>query len=458
MACRGEGTWLSPTVVGDVRLFRLLHLATIVAGLNQKPCALLAWDVQWTHKVLHDVRRRGGSAGFLGTTLIVLRMVYAKVGQETVGKLAAALQRAGRSWDKAGVRELLKKLSKLDREDAGRTRGRLVQNSGPHWCRKVLRMRRFCRLERAGEALGCILRGPAVAGDSSVLARAFETLNSVECRLPGFGTYNRASAIRMACSSRLLFDGVRAALDEATWSRHIRAMRKDNVSVFLDAVGVFTLGDARAMSRTVANVLRANTSFRTAAKFGKTTLADLALQACEASCMLDKVACHMAPRSRSRRQPLLPTHSPSRLRDGTPRSRVLAVQLRTQMHRAAAEWVLRRLPVDAASLAKLSKQLRLQQHRRHRESADRMDSQSAAETVATWLATEPKEVRQSLWNLVQPESTQMTTPWLLPCIACPECGRPSENESHRQKRILCLDCAADRRRAWDRGRLRPRRD
>ena len=124
---------MSPTVVGDVRLFRLLHLATVVAGLNQKPCALFAWDVQWTYKVLHDVRQRGGSAAFLGTTLIVLRMVFAKIGQVIVGKVAATLQRAGRSWNKAGVRELLKELNKLDREDAGRRRGRLVQNSGPHW-------------------------------------------------------------------------------------------------------------------------------------------------------------------------------------------------------------------------------------------------------------------------------------------------------------------------------------
>jgi len=232
MARSGVGTWLSPTVVGDVRLFRLFHLSTIVAGLNQKPCALFAWDVQWTHRVLDAVRRRGGSAAFLGTTLIVLRMVYAKVGQETVGKLAASLQRAGRTWDKVAVRELLTALSKLDREDAGRTRGRLVQNSGPHWCRKVVRMRQFWRLERAGEALGRILRGPAVAGDSALLAGAFEALNSAECRLPGFGKYNRASAIRVACSSRLLFDEVRVAVDEATWSRHIRAAHKDNVAAF----------------------------------------------------------------------------------------------------------------------------------------------------------------------------------------------------------------------------------
>ena len=234
--------------MGDGLLFRLFHLSTIMAGLMQKPCALHAWDVQWTHLVLDDVRRRGGSAAFLGTTLIVLRMVYAKVGQETVGKLAATLQRAGRTWDQAAVRELLAALGKLDREDAGRSRSRLVQNSGPHWCRKVLRMRQFCRLQRAGEALGRILRGPAVAGDPSVLAGAFEALNSAECRLPGFGKYCRTSAIRMACSSRLLFDDVRVVVDAATWSRRIRAERKDNVAAFLDAVGVVTLDDAWTMS------------------------------------------------------------------------------------------------------------------------------------------------------------------------------------------------------------------
>jgi hypothetical protein len=191
--------------------------------------------------------------------------------------------------------------------------------------------------------------------------------------------------------------------------------------------------------------------------------------------MLDKVARHIAPRSRSRdgapRSRVLPgqhrrqTRSPSgsrdgapRSRDGAPRSRVLAVQSRPQMHRAAAEWVLRRLPVDAASLAKLSKTLRLQQHRRHRESADRLDTQSAAEAVGTWLATEPKEVRKSLWGLMQPQSKQMTSPWRLPCIACPECGRPSENTNHRQKRVMCQDCTADRRRLWDRDRRRLQRE
>ena len=98
---------MSPTVVGDVRLFRLFHLSTIVVGLSQKPCVLLAWDVQWAHLVLDDVRRRGGSAAFLGTTLIVLRMVYAKVGQEIVGKLAATFA-AGLPHVRPAVRELLR--------------------------------------------------------------------------------------------------------------------------------------------------------------------------------------------------------------------------------------------------------------------------------------------------------------------------------------------------------------
>ena len=91
-----------------------------------------------------------------------------------------------------------------------------------------------------------------------MLAGAFEALNSAECRLPGFGKYCRTSAIRMVCSSHLLFDEVRVAVDAATWSRHIRAAHKDNVAAFLDAVGVVTLDDAWGMSRKVANVLRAS--------------------------------------------------------------------------------------------------------------------------------------------------------------------------------------------------------
>ncbi len=451
MARCWEGTWLSAAVADDVRRHRLFHLATVVAGISQKPCATLAWDVQWSHRVLAACYRKRANAEFLGMTLILLRQVWAEVGQGLVGTVAAELLRAGRSWDKAAVRSLCGRLSGLDRADAGRTRGRLVQNSGPAWCRKLLASRRFGNFQRSGAALGLLLRSPAVAGDPSEFAAACAALDAPDSRLPGFGRYSRASAIRVACSSRMLFDGVRIDVSEDAWSKHIRGMRALTVTPFFDAVGVFTVDDAKCMLRSVANVLREDTSFRTAAKFSKMTMADLALQACEATSILNVVARHIVPRSRPGllKKPTVPKPSPKRCSharaSALPRSR-------KHSRRDVVEWMLRRLPRDAAGLAKLSKTLRLRGHRRHQDTPSRPDTQASAAVAEAWLETEPSELTHSLWTLLQPRSRPQRLPWSLPILHCPECGRMLDNASYRQKRRICDACAAEHRRAWDRAR------
>ncbi len=451
MARSWRGTWLSAAVAADVRMHRLFHLATVVAGIHQKPCASLAWDVQWSCSVLADCYRKRADAAFLGATLILLRQVFAKAGQGLVGTVAAELLRAGRPWDKAAIRSLHGRLSGLDPADAGRTRGRLVQYSGPAWCRKLLASRRFDNFRRAGAALGRILRSPAVAGDPSEFAAACAALDAPDSRLPGFGRYSRASAIRVACCSRLLHDKVRHDVSDDAWSKQIRGMHALTVTPFFDAVGVLTVDDAKCMLRSVANVLREQTSFRTAAKLGKMTLADLALQACEATSILKVVARHIAPRSRPGLLKKIAVPTPSPKRRSHARSSALP-RSRKPSRRDVVEWVLKRLPRHASGLAKLSKTLRLRCHRQHRDTASNPDTQASAAVTRAWLETEPSELKHSLWTLLQPRSRPQRLPWSLPILHCPECGRMLDNANHRHKRRFCDACAAEHRRAWDRDR------
>jgi hypothetical protein len=60
--------------------------------------------------------------------------------------------------------------------------------------------------------------------------------------------------------------------------QYIRGMHAETVTPFFDAVGVFAVVDAKCMLRSVANVLRDKTSFRTAARqddYGGSVLAGL---------------------------------------------------------------------------------------------------------------------------------------------------------------------------------------
>ena len=199
-------SWLSPAVAGDRLAMRLFHITAIVAGLNQKSATGFAWDVQWSAKVLADLRRRRASAQFLGITTILLRRVHAKLGQELVGVIARQLLCSGRTWDKRALLQIAQQLSSLDPADAGLRHGRLAQHSGTRWFRKIVRLNKVENLRKAGASIGrlydavtgsstvvdvCVSVGigsHTVVGGKSLICEVCEELRSQGCSLPAWAS------------------------------------------------------------------------------------------------------------------------------------------------------------------------------------------------------------------------------------------------------------------------------
>ena len=77
-----------------VRRWRFLLLACITCGLIQKPFISFAWDVITFSQALVQLCNIRASSALIGGTAILLRQVFAMVGQKTVAKLAIQLQKA----------------------------------------------------------------------------------------------------------------------------------------------------------------------------------------------------------------------------------------------------------------------------------------------------------------------------------------------------------------------------
>ncbi len=146
---------------------------------------------------------------------------------------------------------------------------------------------------------------------------------------------------------------------EKAWNTYILNMSPSVASMFED-LGVTTLGDGRAMLETVVHAARRMHSSRVAAPFGMMSLADVALQACEAYCarsVFGKAATKENPRWRGAA--------------------------------AGMEWFLRRVPANRRALAKFSKSVRLKQYRQRRGAPDACEDPHGAAVVAqAWVSSE----------------------------------------------------------------------
>jgi hypothetical protein len=200
-------------------------------------------------------------------------------------------------------------------------------------------------------------------------------------------------------------------------------MNHDTVEGMFSKLAVHTLADAHDMLSIVTVVARGTYSFRVAAAFGKLSVADLTLQACEGSSILKSV------------RTFLDLHPRQRGAD-----------------KKAAEWVLKRLPGDLDGLKAMAKSLRIS-HRKGQLHDGGDDPQSAAAVATAWCKQNPPELEASMWHAMLGEAP---SPWQLPSAACETCGG-FVGPSGRNRRNLCESCKADARKVWDAERQRKRR-
>ncbi len=165
--------------------------------------------------------------------------------------------------------------------------------------------------------------------------------------------------------------------------------------------------------------LASGRSARIAAKFGRVTVADLSLLACECYSLLG------AGRK----------HGP-----------------RLRCPRAFARWCLERLPSNRRSFAALSKSMRCRQAARQKMQPIAVsDHRSASRTTKAWLESNPRKLTRSVWSALQ---RRATVPWSLPAVVCRGCGSAL---CRRGRSGLCDGCHSDRQRATDRKRRRVER-
>ena len=411
-----------------MRLFRFFVLGCIARGINQKPGALFSWDVDAFQRAIAPLWNRSASLALIGGTAIILRQVFAARGQALVGRLARALHRGGRVWDRLALRDLHRRLRALGANDSGRRTGRLVAHSGPAWVKELLGGLTHDKwIGLCGHVGNIFSRAPAVAGSTSLFFDVCRALIAGS-GIPGMGRYSVISLVRSCCSARLLFDGVRVEPCELAWERYVRSMHPETTARMFDNLGVETLADAGVMRDAVVSVGRSMYSTRIAANFGKLLVSDMALLACESTSVLNA----------------------ARKADGM-HSRLRGSDA------SVATWCMGRWPADIKGMSKMARKLRL---RRSRAGAGGggIDPQSAGLVAATWVRDQPEALRRSLLDAMH---GSVRVPWTLTPATCASCGGSVSLEAQASivatRRALCRACSAVARRDWDRQRQQRRR-
>ena len=131
-------TWLTEVSFARTRAFRAAWLLALFAGLVQKPHVALAWDVVATLEAMWSLRSVQAAPMVMGTTLILLRQIYAEKGQQLVATMACRLVRRKQDWNEAALRSLAAELESMGRANAMKLKGHMVRHTGPKWIRKLL--------------------------------------------------------------------------------------------------------------------------------------------------------------------------------------------------------------------------------------------------------------------------------------------------------------------------------
>ena len=330
--------------------------------------------------------------------------------------------------------------------------GILGQHSGPAWVRTLLANFPAHKWRAACNAVGELFRDSAVAeasaatGANSAVAEAssaaagansaaaekprslfYRTCHSLlhDAKLPGVGAYSVVSLVRCGCACRFAVDKARVEVCEMAWSTYIRNMTPTVARMF-DDLGVTTLDDGNAMLETVVHAARRLHCSSIAAPYGKISLADMALQACEASCARSVFG--------------------EAAKKENPRWRGAA---------AGMEWFLRRVPANRQALAKFAKSARMKQYRQRRGAPDSCeDPHSAAVVARVWVSSEPAPLR---WPLFGGPHGSADPPCALPPLVCERCGHRMPLGLAGRPFTACVTCTGQLRRARDTELRRKRR-
>jgi len=289
-----EGTWVAPSLGGEIVKMRWLLLACISCGLIQKPLISFAWDVQVFVKTLADVHKANASRQLLGGTAILLRQVFAATAQDVVGRRALDLAARGGRWTCRSLEALLRELQRLDPADASKRRGRMSQFSGPPWLSNLLSdSSHLEQFSAAADAVGNLLDAPVLAGGSKLFSAVCTELKG-PAKLPLLGAYSVPHLMRACVVARRVIDGTVIDVSGDTWLQDLRPMHRERTAGVFDTLGVHSLDDALVMQRSVMGVVKTFYSTRTVAKYSGMSLVDLPCQACELVGVLNFLEKHLS--------------------------------------------------------------------------------------------------------------------------------------------------------------------
>ena len=419
-----EGTWVAPSLGGEIVKMRWLLIACISCGLIQKPLISFAWDVQVFTNTLVDVHKANASRQLLGGTAILLRQVFAATAQDVVGRRALDLAARGGRWTCRSLQALLRELQGLDPADASKRRGRMSQFSGPPWLSNLLSdSSHLEQFSAAADAVGNLLHAPVLAGGSKMFSAACSELKG-PAKLPLLGAYSVPHLMRACVVARRVIDGAVIDVSGDAWLHDLRTMHRERTADVFDTLGVHSLDDALVMQRSVMGVVKTFYSTRTVAKYSGMSLVDLPCQACELIGVLNFVKKHLSTHACGGR--------------GDP-----------------ARWILERLPGDDAGIKALSKQLKVSRERVEGK-GNGLDLQCAAAVTKSWLGMDPEPlVAKSFWRCTRAGGAGI--PFTLPRVKCLSCQGPLTNSVFRGYDSWCQACRLTHRLELDATRSAKRR-
>ena len=426
------GTWLSHECTYKQRLSRYFILASMIAGLYQKPLIKFAWDVDAFVKNIRAVYDVSGRLSgvmrdhLLGGLSILLRQAFAARGQSEVTSMAMELVRRRRSWLRSDFVILNARLRSLTPADRGKRKGRIAQYSGPAWiCGLYTSSSNLTKFNAASARLGAFMTS-AVAAPNALHELCKALKDARDCKLHAVASYSVPHLVRACAVARADLTGHIASPCSQSWLHDLRNMHDDRTRDIFDLLGVFTFEQAHAMVSSVIGVARHLYSFRIMAKFSSMDLIDLPCQACEMGGVLSSVKRHLNRTS------------------GRGASDLVAMK-----------WVLQRLP---ASLH-LLKDLGIRMRKIVGESSERgngLDRQCAATVTQKWLqlvvAGDVQVTGRTFWDIFTRGHGGILG---VPVLYCQDCGSSLQHQPGPGRRSThCLSCRRSLKRSWDRKRKR----
>ena len=359
----------------------------------------------------------------LGGTAILLRQVFASVGQGVVGTRALKLLTSGDEWTTQQLGALRLELLDYEPEQVGKRRGRMSAFSGPLWVAGLLakpgRVKAFhCASEHVGRFLA-----------STIVERsAFHVLCAKlksSAKLYHLSSYSVPHLVRACCVARETFHGDLVQPCEQAWLYDLRCMHEDNTARIFDLLQVRSMQDAQGMAFTMVGVARSVYSRATARRFSSLSLIDLPCEACEFAGILGSVKQFMQKQA--------------------------GIRVSGDAH--AVDWLLKRLPGKLTSLKEMGRRQRIITQKLSTR-GNGLDLQAAGSVTKGWLQedddteTRAKGRHKSLHDTCTRGSGDA---FGVPNLFCDGCGELILNTlTCRPRSELCAQCLSVARRTSDR--------